>query len=63
LGELVDAVAPSVAPVIADVLAARPGLRRRGNAARVMRQGNAAGAGLSSKGSHSTSINPSYSAS
>jgi hypothetical protein len=50
LGELVDAVAP----VIADVLAARPGLRRRGNAA---------GAGLSSKRSHSTSINPSYSAS
>src|SRR5919107_667701 len=54
LGELVDAVAPSVAPAIADVLAALPGPGRRGNAA---------GAGLSSKGSHSTSINPSYSAS
>src|SRR5215217_2504516 len=32
LGELVDAVAPSVAPAIADVLAARPGQRRRGSA-------------------------------
>jgi hypothetical protein len=29
-GELVDAVAPSVAPAIADVLAAQPGQRRRG---------------------------------
>ena len=33
LGELVDAVAPSVAPAIADVLAARPAPRRRDNAA------------------------------
>ena len=39
MGELVDAVAPSVAPVIADVLAARPGQRRRDNAARVMPPG------------------------
>src|SRR5215213_2845323 len=38
-GELVDAVAPSVAPAIADVLAARPGQRRRSNTARVMLPG------------------------
>src|SRR5215207_103748 len=39
LGELIDAVAPSVAPAIAGVLAARPGQRRRSNAARVMLPG------------------------
>src|SRR5215207_11062556 len=39
LGELVDAVAPSVAPAIADVLAARPGQRHRSNTARVMLPG------------------------
>src|SRR5215210_6239966 len=38
-GELVDAVAPSVAPAIADVLAARPGQRHRSNTARVMLPG------------------------
>src|SRR5215216_6447519 len=40
-GELVDAVAPSVARAVADVLAALPGPRRRGNAARVMPPGPA----------------------